>query len=313
MQGPLTPAALGPSLIAGVFTGGFFLYWRLSRPLPEEGALARRWQVPPFVWVCLGLFALAAAPTAKWMYSEWTGSVWHNTHGMLMPVLMVLLGRNTLRRMNHEAAESSAWGFALLIPGLMLMALDAAGGTRYISALGIVMCLPGLSLLFLGPKRTRALALPLTLGAFMIPLPNTFASQIILRNLTAEGVAPILTFLGTPTFVDHTLLELPSASFLVANSCSGFSTLYSAIAMGILLGTLCPSPRRRFVVYLSIVPLAILANVVRVVILVWVAVYLDQGLLDTSAHAGSGVLTFLGVLIVLIFVADRPPLAKALL
>jgi len=311
-EGPLTPAARAPSLIAGSLVGLFFLYWRLGRPLPEAGSVARTWSVPLPVWLCLGLFALAAAPTATWMYEEWTGSVWHNTHGMLMPVLMVLLGRNILRRMKYASEDASAWGFLFLVPGLGLMALDAAAGTRYAAAVGLVICLPGLSLLFLGARRTRALALPLVLGIFMIPLPNTFASQIFLRVITAGAVAPVLTFLGIPTFVDHTLLELPSESFLVANSCSGFSTLYSALAMGVLLGTLCPSHRRRWVVYLSIVPLALLANVIRVVLLVMIALYVDPTLLDTSAHAGSGVLTFLGVLIVLILLADRPPLARAL-
>ncbi len=131
--------------------------------------------------------------------------------------------------------------------------------------------------------------------------------------MTADAVAPILTLLGIPTFVDRSLLELPHASFLVANSCSGFSTLYSGVAMGVLLGALCPSPRRRLRVYLSIVPLALAANIARVVILVLIAVYVDETLLDTGAHAGSGVLTFFGVLVVLIQLADRPPLARALL
>jgi exosortase len=193
------------------------------------------------------------------------------------------------------------------------MLLDAGAGTQYISALGIVICLPGLSLLTLGPARTRALALPLSLGIFMVPLPNTFASQIYLRTLTADAVAPILTAVGLPTFVDKSLLELPHASFLVANSCSGFSTLYSGLAMGVLLASLCPSPRRRLLVYLSIVPLALAANIVRVAILVFIAVYIDESLLDTGAHAASGVLTFFCVLAALIQLADRPPLARALL
>jgi len=313
-EGPLTPAARLPSIVAGVIVALFFLYWRLSRPSqPETSTRTVGWAVPLAVWVCLGLFAVAAAPTAVWMYEEWTGSVWHNTHGMLIPVLMVMLGRNILRRMKPVEDEPSLWGFAFVVPGLALMLLDAGAGTQYISALGIVICLPGLSLLTLGPARTRALALPLSLGIFMVPLPNTFASQIYLRTLTADAVAPILTAVGLPTFVDKSLLELPHASFLVANSCSGFSTLYSGLAMGVLHASLCPSPRRRLLVYLSIVPLALAANIVRVAILVFIAVYIDESLLDTGAHAASGVLTFFCVLAALIQLADRPPLARALL
>jgi exosortase len=313
-EGPLTPAARVPSLIAGALAGALLLLWRLTRaPAVRARAGKVTWQVPWRVWACLGLFTVTAIPTLRWMYAEWTGSVWHNTHGMLIPVLMVLLGRNILRRMPPREDPASRWGFAFLIPGLALMLLDSASATNYISALGFVICLPGFSLLFLGPTRTRALALPLTMGLFMLPLPNSFASQIYLRTLTAKGVAPVLTALGIPTYVDNSMLELPGSSFLVANSCSGFSTLYSAIAIGVLLGTLCPSPRRRVLVYLSIVPLALIANLVRVTTLVLIAVYIDADLLDTSAHAASGVATFFGVLIVLIQLANRPPLAKALL
>ena len=313
-EGPLTPAARAPSFVAGAAAGALLLGWRLTRKPAQWAAAAKVvWQVPWTVWGCLALFGLASFPTARWMYGEWTGSVWHNTHGMLIPVLMVLLGRNILRRMPPRDDAASLWGFAFLIPGLGLMLADSASATNYLSALGFVGCLPGFSLLLLGPVRTRALALPLTLGLFMLPLPNSFASQIYLRTLTAQGVAPALTALGLPTYVENSILELPNTSFLVATSCSGFSTLYSAIAMGVLLGTLCPSPRRRLLVYLSIIPLALLANVVRVILLVLIAVFVDPNLLDTSAHAASGVLTFFGVLMVLIVLADRPPLARALL
>ncbi len=323
-EGPLTPAALGPSLVAGAIGAGIFLYFRLSRIPSRKRALttdtparqvapAPSWEIPRGVWICLAVVAAAVAPTVIWMYSEWTGSVWHNTHGMLMPVLMVLLGRNILRRMKPTPDPPSVWGYALLVPGLLLVAIDVGAGTRYLASIGLVLCIPGLCLLLLGPKRTRALALPLTLGIFMIPLPNTFASQIYLRTLTADSVGPILNLLGIPTLVQDSMLELSGSSFLVANSCSGFSTLYATLAMAVLLGTLCEQRSRRIIIYLSILPLAFFANIVRVVMLVLGFLYVDESLLETSAHAASGVFTFFAVLGVLILVSNRPSLARALL
>ena len=324
-EGPLTPAAMGPSLVAGALAAGVFLYFRLSRipsrkraiatgaptrPTPPE---AHSWEVPRGVWICLAVYAAAVSSTVIWMYAQWTGSVWHNTHGMLMPALMVLLGRNILRRMKPVSDPPSAWGFAALLPGLLLVAIDVGAGTRYLAAVGLVLCLPGLCLLLLGPRRTRALALPLTLGIFMIPLPNTFASQIYLRTLTADAVGPILNMLGIPTLVQHSLLELSGSSFLVANSCSGFSTLYATLAMAVLLGTLCQQPTRRVIVYLSILPLALVANIVRVLLLVLGFLYVDESLLESTAHAASGVMTFFAVLGVLILISNRPSLARALL
>lgn len=323
-QGPLTPAALVPSLVAGSLAAGAFLYFRLSKVPPRRStagagvqagtaAAQVRWDVPVGVWACLAAVAAVFVPSIAWMYGQWTGSVWHNTHGLIMPVLMFMLGRNILRRLPPGDDTPSAWGFAFLVPGLVLAVLDAAASTRYVGALGLVIALPGLSLLLLGVRRTRALLLPLVLGVFMLPLPNTFASQIYLRTLTADGVAPLLTMLGIPTFVAGSVLELPHATFLVANACSGFATLYSTVAMSVLLGALCESRTRQIVIGLAILPLALLANVIRVTLLVLTALYIDPSLLETSAHSGSGVLTFLGILVVLVLMADRPSLRRALL
>ena len=93
--GPLSSPNLGLSVLLGAASGGLLLLWRLNyTPLPRADA-PKRWEVPAIYWPLLALYAAAAWPTLAWMYREWTGSVWHNTHGMLMPVLMVLLGDDT--------------------------------------------------------------------------------------------------------------------------------------------------------------------------------------------------------------------------
>ena len=310
--GPLSSPNLGLSLILGVAAAGLLLSWRLQY-LPEtRAARPARWQVPSILWGLGALYAVAAWPTLAWMYEEWTGSVFHNTHGMLMPVLMVLLGRNILRRMPERPEEASPWGFAFLLPGLALMALDAGAQTRFLSAVGFVVTLPGLSLLVLGAHRTRALALPLVLGIFMVPLPPALASDLYLRLITADAVGWILNSVGISTFVGYSILELPNATFIVGDECSGFSTLYSSVAMAVLLGSLCPSVARRYAIYGLVLPLALAANVVRVLALVLISLYIDPGLLDTSMHSASGVASFLLVVLGFLSIADRPSLAKAL-
>jgi len=311
--GPLSSPNIGLSVVLGTATAVLLLLWRLSYTPPPRTDAPKRWQVPRRYWPVVALYAAAAWPTLSWMYGEWTGSVWHNTHGMLIPVLMLMLGRNTLRRMPPRAVESSAWGFAFLLPGLALMALDAGAETHFLAALGFAISLPGLALLVLGAVRTRALALPLVLGLFMVPLPAALASEIYLRRITAVGVGWILNNVGIPTYVQFSSLELPTSTFLVADECSGFSTLYSSMAMAVLLGGLCTSIPRRFAIYASIVPLALAANVVRVFGLVLIYLYIDPSLLDTSMHSASGVATFFVVVFGFVLIADRPSLSRALL
>lgn len=78
-EGPFTPSALAPSLVAGAMAAALVLYYRLSwipRVAPKQQAAGRsRYKVARSAWVCLAGFATLSAPTVSWMYSEWTGSV----------------------------------------------------------------------------------------------------------------------------------------------------------------------------------------------------------------------------------------------
>src|SRR5688500_4233987 len=134
----------------------------VSGRAPEAVAVARP---KPWVWVALGVAGVELvallAPTVAWLYERWTMSVWHNAHGLFIPPLVAYLVYEELKRTRHRPAASSAWGFAFLVPALLLHALDAGMHTQLLSALALVLMLPGLALLLLGVERTRAIAFPL--------------------------------------------------------------------------------------------------------------------------------------------------------
>jgi exosortase len=174
-----------------------------------------------------------------------------------------------------------------------------------------VLSLVGLALLLLGRRRTRLLTVPLLLAVFMIPIRNSVASHLVLKKTTALAVEPLLTFLGIPVIREETLLVLSNASFLVADACSGFSTLYAAVGISVVLAAYARSWPRRILLLAAAWPLAIACNIVRVTILVVVANYYGLGLLDTPFHAASGIVTFWAVLALLILMSDREAMREA--
>ena len=87
----------------------------------------------------------------------WTRSIWDNGHGVFIPFIVAWLVYEQLKDEAPAGPESSIWGFVFLIPGLGMLVLDTAIHTRLMAAAGLVVCLPGLSLLLLGARRTRAL------------------------------------------------------------------------------------------------------------------------------------------------------------
>ena len=307
---PFTPNELAPAAAAGFLVGVGILGWRLrpASPVWHEGAEgAFRLQRDHVLALSVSLLCLAAfAPTLHWMYLEWTRSLWSNEHGIFVPFAMAWLAHNALRA-DPGPAESSAWGFLPLGAGLALAAVDANAQSRYLAALGLVIALPGLSLLLLGPRRTRKLRVPLLLGILLVPIPYTVGTPLLLRTLTASGVLPLLHALGFTAMRDGTQLILPRQNFLVADACSGVATLYASVASAMVLAALSSSPWRRVALILLAPVLAIGANVVRVTLLVLLADTFGTALLDTAMHEASGVATFAVVLVILIWLANTRP------
>jgi exosortase len=258
------------------------------------------------------LFAVIFAPTVYWLWQRWTMSVWHNTHGALIPFVVAYLVRDSLRRDESREESSSAWGFLFLVTGLLLVVVDSAIRTQLLAAFGLVLCLPGLSLLLLGARRTRQLAFPLTLAFFMLPIPAAFVQRVmlLLREISAVGAAELLSLVGVPVLREHTMLHLSGSSLMVADACSGFSTLYSAVTMALLLAYLTPSRIRRVVILAAAAPAAIIANVLRCAALSLMVQGWGTEFLETWLHPFTGLASFGLALAVLMMLAGRPLLKR---
>lgn len=314
---PLTPH--GPlAAVFGAAAGGGLFAWRLlgrrrAADAETEAAEATTQapRTPLSVWAVLLLIAAVFTPTGLYLYDSWTGSVWNNAHGILIPPIMAWMTWTALRGEEDRSPDASAWGFAFLVPGLLLVALDSALRTQQVAAVGLVLALVGLALLLLGARRTRLLNVALLLGVFMIPIRNSVASHLALRQITAVGAEPLLDLMGVPVIRHETLLVLSNASFLVADACSGFSTLYAAVGISVVLAAYARSWPRRVLLLVAAWPLAIACNIARVTILVVVANTYGLDLLDTPFHAASGIATFWAVLVLLIMMSDRDSLRKA--
>ena len=233
-------------------------------------------------------------PTLIWLWGRWTFSVWHNAHGLLIPPVVAYFVYQELKKRPHLPTSSSPWGFAFLVPAMILQALDAGMHTELLSAASIVVALPGLSLLLIGADRTRAIAFPLLFLAFALPIPLGLTENIhlALRHVATAGTSAVVPLLGIPVFVEGTNLHMARGTLQVADACSGFSTLYAAMAVAFLTAYSTPSPSRRALVLLGAAPIAVASNMLRVILLVVLVVWRGPEVLETFIHPLSGMMTF---------------------
>jgi exosortase len=246
------------------------------------------------LYVLLGELIVLYAPTAKFLWERWTMSVWHNAHGLLVPPVVAYLIYQELKRFDGPAPRSSAWGFAWLVPAMLLQAFDAGMHTQLLSAASIIIALPGLSLLFLGVERTRAIAFPLAflLAALPIPLGMTEQIHMQLRVIATVASGWLVPLLGIPTYAEGTTLHIPPGTLQISDACSGFSTLYAAAAVACLTAHSAPTMGRKALVLLTAAPLAIAANIIRIILLVLLIMWQGAWVLDSFLHPLSGMMTF---------------------
>jgi exosortase len=238
--------------------------------------------------------AVLFAPTVAWLFDRWTLSVWQHAHGLLIPPVAAYFAYHELKPLAARPRTASAWGFVFLVAALALHALDAGMHTQLLSAAALFLALPGLSLLLLGMERTRAIAFPLVFLFFALPIPLAFTEQIHwqLRQLVTAVTSTALPWWGVPVFAEGTSLHLPNGAVEIADACSGFSTLYASVAVAVLTAYSARTWPRRLLVLGSAVPIAIAANLVRVVFLVLMVNWRGAEILDTFIHPLSGMATF---------------------
>jgi exosortase len=260
------------------------------------------------LWLIGAQLGFLYAPTCLWLWDRWTMSVWQNGHGILVAALVIYLVWGELQKLKSLPLSSNPWGFAILIPSLLMHMLDTGVHSQLLSGVALFLSLPGLALIFLGTERTKAILFPLSILLLTLPIPLVFTESIhlVLRQIATKSVAWLLSSLGVPVFSSGTTLEVEGGSLMVADACSGFATLYAAVTIAILTAYFCNSTSRRILVLLISAPLAIAVNIARVLVLTLLVNWFGLDVLATAAHEISGLLTFAIALPIIFFLGQNP-------
>lgn len=221
-------------------------------------------------------------------------SIWHNGHSLLIVPVIFYLIYEELKKHQALPPGANGWGFAVFLPTLLLHILDTGIHSMLLSSLSLYLVLPGLSLLFLGTKRTRAILFPMMMFLLTLPIPLflTESIQLALRHISTWGAEILLRIFQMPVFVQGTTLEIANGSLQVAYACSGFSTLYASITIACIVAYLSPDVRRGMLVLVLATPVAIGANIIRIFLLCVMVSWFGIDILKTSLHEISGMLTF---------------------
>jgi exosortase len=131
------------------------------------------------------------------------------------------------------------------------------------------------------------------------------AATIPLKGWISDNVTNLLYALDYPIAQNGVMIMIGSYELLVKDACSGINSIFALSAIGIFYVHEFVNNNwiRRFILIASIIPITILANAVRVILLVLGAYYLGPDRIEGLFHDLTGISLFVFAL-TLFFLLD---------
>jgi exosortase len=251
--------------------------------------------------VVLTAVALVAgyAPTLRGMVEQWSSDE-EMSHGFVVPIVALWIVWRERARWQSLPAEPSRWGFVVLAAGAGMQFIAELGAGLFAGSVAFLVSVAGAVLSLGGFAWLRALALPLLLALFMLPKLALVYNQVTLplQLLASRIAAGTLTAGGIGVIREGNILDVAGNRVSVVEACNGIRYLLSLGFMAVVFAYLSDTkPWMRLVLLAAAVPIAILANALRVAAAGWLPA-LDAG----TPHAISGGVLFLFCLATLVVV-----------
>src|ERR1043166_3891400 len=206
-------------------------------------------------WFVLG------ATVDKWSTAEYS-------HSYFVPLFAIALLWLRRSQIDSETWAPSWWGIVLLAVASAARVAAAYYFMEYFEALSLLPCLAGVAICS-GGKRALYWSWPsIAFLFFMLPLPYTVEVMLSgpLRRIAVIASTYVLQTFGFSAVAEGNIILMESQPILVAEACSGLSMLltFFALSTGVALVTRRPLIDKVGIV-LSAFPIALLANLIRIV------------------------------------------------
>jgi len=213
---------------------------------------------------------------------------------LIAPVsLLVIWWRRAALRQSLGRGASSA--LSLVILALVAYLVGERLDIHALSGVAVSPLLIGLAAYLWGWQAGRVLAFPFGFLIFGLGVFRGLLDSVgfALQAITAVGAATLAHLAGVSVVRDGLVLTSDRFAFIVADTCSGMSSLVSLLALAALWTYAAQgSLPRRLAVVLSVIPLTIAANSTRVALVLLVADHFGQDTALGFFHGASSFVLF---------------------
>jgi exosortase len=270
-----------------------------------------------------GSFAVLYAPVIVKLVHDWATDD-NASHGFLIVPLALYFVWERLPRLREIEPRPAAGGMVIIVLSLGLLVAGTLGAELFLARVSIIGVVAGTIAFTYGWPHLRVLAFAVAFLVLMVPPPALVFNQVAfpLQLLASHVGELVLQTLRIPVLREGNVIILAHTTLEVAEACSGIRSLISLITLGIVYGYF--SDQRtwvRLAIAASTVPVAVVANALRVAGTGVAAQYYGAAAADGFLHTFSGWLVFVAALAAVVVVrqliaagiriADRAPAVVA--
>jgi len=234
--------------------------------------------------IALGLTALVLLfwPTAAAAVHQWDSSSAYSYAYLIAPISLYVIWSER-SRLAVVTPDATFWcaGIcaAFVLAWLLADALDINEG-RQIALIGMMQAL---FVGVLGWRVYRALLFPLLYLFLLVPTGEFLLGP--LQGVAHAGSVWMLKASGIPTYAEGILIEVPAGLFEVAPGCAGLNFVLTALALSLLYGFMFYRGwrARALCVFVGLAT-AIIANIVRIYLIIALAQFTDRAVDITDDH-----------------------------
>jgi exosortase len=251
------------------------------------------------VWLrtaCLVLALAAIAPALRLLSYIWSNSEFMG-YGYFIPASALALlwlrrGEVTASlRTSEPPRDGPLWVLAAAVVESLGLLADAGS----LAGLGIPLLLAATAYAVGGKRFVRSLALPIGFLVFMLPPPGFLVDPLLakLKAVVTFASVEVIQITGISVASEGNRIFVPGHELFVANACAGLNSIVTLFPLGVVVATfLVERPWRRAVLLASVVPLAMIGNILRVAVTAVLVSRFGIDYAQGNLHETFGAVTF---------------------
>ncbi|MDB4793474.1 exosortase/archaeosortase family protein [Methylacidiphilales bacterium] len=262
-------------------------------------------------------YGWAKIPLGSLIWQMWAIPDWE--HAMLVPFICLFLVFLQKDKILQAPVHGSNWAAGLILLGTFIYWIGLKAEMQYFAFLAVQILIAGLIIWFWGTKVFSLVGFAWLFLLFAWPLP--FLDSVValpLRLVMSHISSDVLNLIGVASIRSGTAILSaadPGARLEtgdkfqidIADPCSGLHSLFALMMFSALAGYICVDKTGpRLIVFLASIPLAIIGNVTRIVLLALATEHFGASFSlgteenPTWFHMGCGYLVYVVALVLLI-------------